>query len=194
MAVVRALDPRDDPPTRERILEVALELFAAKGYDATATREITGRLGISPGAFYYHFPTKDHCLSALVEPYLEEVEALIAEQPTPLTTPDEARTLLSAYQGLLLRRREVAVFLDREPTLAAHPELGDRLRAVADDLRGLLAGPDPTEVDHIRAAAALGAVRRPTLRLRETSRKRLAVAVDAALAALLAPTGPADPT
>lgn len=44
--------------TRERILEVALDLFNRKGYAETSMREIAAPLGISKAALYYHFPSK----------------------------------------------------------------------------------------------------------------------------------------
>ena len=44
--------------TRERILEVALDLFNRKGYAETSMREIAAPLGISKAALYYHFPGK----------------------------------------------------------------------------------------------------------------------------------------
>jgi AcrR family transcriptional regulator len=44
--------------TRDRILEVALDLFNRKGYAETSMREIAAPLRISKAALYYHFPSK----------------------------------------------------------------------------------------------------------------------------------------
>ena len=60
--------------TRQRILDVASELFAEQGYDATSLREIADRLGFTKAALYYHFQSKDEILKALVEPAYELVE------------------------------------------------------------------------------------------------------------------------
>ncbi len=43
---------------RERILDVALELFTEQGYEKTSLREIADRLGVTKAALYYHFPSK----------------------------------------------------------------------------------------------------------------------------------------
>ena len=51
--------------TRERILDVALDLFIEKGYDKTSLREIAEQLGFTKAALYYHFATKDDILMAL---------------------------------------------------------------------------------------------------------------------------------
>ena len=41
--------------TRERILDIALELFTERGYDKTSLRQIAEQLGFSKAAIYYHF-------------------------------------------------------------------------------------------------------------------------------------------
>lgn len=51
--------------TRERILDVALELFTEQGYDKTSLREIADRLGVTKAALYYHFERKEDILFAL---------------------------------------------------------------------------------------------------------------------------------
>lgn len=45
--------------TRAKILRSSLELFVEKGIAATTTREISARAGISEGAIYRHFESKD---------------------------------------------------------------------------------------------------------------------------------------
>jgi AcrR family transcriptional regulator len=51
--------------TRERILDVSLDLFIEKGYDKTSLREIAEQLGVTKAALYYHFPSKQDILLAL---------------------------------------------------------------------------------------------------------------------------------
>src|SRR5580704_437683 len=51
--------------TRERILDIALELFTTQGYDKTSLRQIAERMGFSKAAIYYHFASKDDILRAL---------------------------------------------------------------------------------------------------------------------------------
>ena len=54
-----------DRGTRERILDVALDLFIEEGYDKTSLREIAERMGFSKAALYYHFPSKADILMGL---------------------------------------------------------------------------------------------------------------------------------
>ncbi|MCJ7737907.1 MAG: TetR/AcrR family transcriptional regulator [Anaerolineae bacterium] len=44
--------------TQTSILDAAAAAFAEQGYDATGVAEICKRAGVSKGAFYYHFESK----------------------------------------------------------------------------------------------------------------------------------------
>jgi AcrR family transcriptional regulator len=61
--------------TRNHILEAATHLFAKTGYDATGVAEICQAAGVSKGAFYHHFPTKQAVFMALLNSYLNGIEA-----------------------------------------------------------------------------------------------------------------------
>ena len=58
-------DAEGEKNTRERILDIALDLFTEQGYDKTSLREIAERLGFSKAAVYYHFASKGDILLAL---------------------------------------------------------------------------------------------------------------------------------
>src|SRR4029434_8120832 len=68
----------DTPGTRERIQEVALELFTEHGYEATSLREIAERLGVTKAALYYHFKTKDDIVTSFMEDRAAAVEEIVA--------------------------------------------------------------------------------------------------------------------
>jgi AcrR family transcriptional regulator len=72
-----ARKPRSDAQrNRERILEVAKQVFTRRGADASMD-EIAKRAKIGPGTLYRHFPTRDNLLE---EVYITEVEKLAAAQ------------------------------------------------------------------------------------------------------------------
>jgi AcrR family transcriptional regulator len=56
--------------TRARILDIALQSFRERGFDATTMREIASSAGLALGAAYYYFPGKD----AIIQAYYEEVQ------------------------------------------------------------------------------------------------------------------------
>ena len=69
--------PRSDAQrNRERILEVAKQVFTRRGIGASMD-EIAKRAEIGPGTLYRHFPTRDELLATV---YITEVEKLAAAQ------------------------------------------------------------------------------------------------------------------
>ena len=69
---------------RAELIAVARALFFEKGYEATSVDEIISRAGLSKGAFYYYFPSKEAALEALAEQMaLEaaaETQAIVADE------------------------------------------------------------------------------------------------------------------
>ncbi len=64
--------------TRARILEAAFQSFAREGYDATGVAEICAAAGVSKGAFYHHFPTKQAVFLTLLEDWLQGIDRELA--------------------------------------------------------------------------------------------------------------------
>ena len=60
--------------TRQRILDVAVDLFIEQGYAGTSVRDISERLGMTKGSLYYHFASKEDVLNALVTPLMEDLD------------------------------------------------------------------------------------------------------------------------
>lgn len=56
---------------KQLIMEKALELFSEQGFEATSVQQITERCGISKGAFYLSFKTKDELVISMVDYYLQ---------------------------------------------------------------------------------------------------------------------------
>lgn len=50
--------------SKKAILDAAREIATEKGYDGTSVREICSRAGLSIGAFYHHFSSKDDVLNS----------------------------------------------------------------------------------------------------------------------------------
>jgi len=48
--------------TKDKILEVALNLFIAQGFDATPTSQISKEASVSTGTLFYYFPNKNSIL------------------------------------------------------------------------------------------------------------------------------------
>jgi AcrR family transcriptional regulator len=60
--------------TRVRILDAAVKRFAFAGYDAASVDDICAEAGVSKGAFYHHFPTKQAVFLALMQDWLAMID------------------------------------------------------------------------------------------------------------------------
>ena len=65
--------------TRQRILDIAVDLFIEQGYAGTSVRDISERLGMTKGSLYYHFASKEEVLNALVAPLLEDLDQFVLD-------------------------------------------------------------------------------------------------------------------
>lgn len=84
-------------------MERALELFAENGFEATSVQQITERCGISKGAFYLSFKSKDELILSLIDHFMSEVIANIersvnTNQPTEDLLHNYYFTFFSALQ------------------------------------------------------------------------------------------------
>lgn len=70
---------RDGAKTRERILDEAERLVLDQGLAATSIDDVLGAAGTSKGAFFHHFPSKNHLARAIVERYAEGDIAFLEE-------------------------------------------------------------------------------------------------------------------
>ena len=61
---------QDDNPTKLKILNCAITLFAAKGFTETSMREIALDVGIKTASLYYYFPSKNALLKYVLDDYV----------------------------------------------------------------------------------------------------------------------------
>ncbi len=156
---------RRSEATRERILDVALELFNQRGYEGTSLREIAERLGITKAALYYHFKSKGEILlalhlrlHALGRVVLEQVD--LADDPTIAAAwPD----LIQTFIAWVLDNRELVLVHTRNQRAFeqvardsphAHAENDD----VEQRFRRILSSRDIPLEQRVRMAASVGAV------------------------------------
>jgi AcrR family transcriptional regulator len=147
--------------TRDRILDVALDLFIAQGFDGTSLRQIAARLGVTKAALYYHFSSKDDILMAL-HMRLHEFgrEALVAMGDRPMDI-ETWGVLLDALVDQMLAQRNI--FLLHQRNQAAMEKLHskdhmDKHDDIQARLLTLMADPRVPLRDRVRMAASIGVV------------------------------------
>ena len=161
------LPPAADTPaaakadTRERILDVALDLFTRQGFDGTSLRQIAEELGLTKAALYYHFESKDDILLALhmrLHEFGREALVKMEAGDGPVTLQqwgellDEIVDATLAQRPLFLmheRNQAALEKLHREEHDAEHEDLQNQFRLVLADTR------IPIE-DRVRMSASFG--------------------------------------
>ena len=64
--------------TKERILQLSLQLFNERGERSVTTNHIAAELNMSPGNLYYHFRNKSEIIKQLMEQYQGETLQMLA--------------------------------------------------------------------------------------------------------------------
>jgi TetR/AcrR family transcriptional regulator, transcriptional repressor for nem operon len=66
---------------RQKLLDAALALIREKGYAATSLEDLCARAGVTKGAFFHHFKSKDALAVAAANYWSEKTDALFAAAP-----------------------------------------------------------------------------------------------------------------
>jgi len=72
--------------TRSHILEASVKLFSVNGYNKASVDDICEQAGVSKGAFYHHFKTKQDVFLALLDGWLQTIDQAIEaanDKPVP---------------------------------------------------------------------------------------------------------------
>lgn len=75
--------------TRGLLLDLARDLFASEGYANTATEEIVRRAGVTRGALYHHFGSKEGLFLAVLEDVQRDIAVRVAEAAATCSDPWE---------------------------------------------------------------------------------------------------------
>jgi AcrR family transcriptional regulator len=90
------------PPVARGLLTSAVSCFASKGFNATTTRDITAGVGLSPGALYVHFPSKEEMLHAIVRVGHQRVLEAMTVPPAGITNHDPASVVAELVRRFVI--------------------------------------------------------------------------------------------
>lgn len=74
---------------RVRILQVATNLFARRGFAAVSLRDIAAAVGVTKAALYYHFPSKDELYWEVLRDLMDRMAAVIQDEARSSRPTDE---------------------------------------------------------------------------------------------------------
>jgi AcrR family transcriptional regulator len=163
----RSVQDRSNPngSTRERILDIALQLFTEQGYEATSLRDIAERLGTTKAALYYHFARKEDILLELhLRLHALGREALdrLGELPDGPQRADAWPGLLDDFIDQVVTNRELVLLHQRNHGALDQLQYNERHQAENDDIeqqfRRILQSPDIPLERRVRMACSISAV------------------------------------
>jgi AcrR family transcriptional regulator len=146
MRIVKSPEDR-----RAEILDGAVALFLARGFDQTTVDDLVASLGISKGLVFYYFHSKEDLITAVTDrlaaEFAEPIVALFRSegdigqtlalllrqwQELALTFRERFRTLAGSHQARLIGHFRYAVFKRIAPHLAALTDRGIAAGAIAN--------------------------------------------------------------
>jgi TetR/AcrR family transcriptional repressor of nem operon len=77
----RSIEPSSSGGARSKLLDAAFAIIREKGYAATSVDELCAKAGVTKGAFFHHFPSKDSLAVVAVNYWSELDSALFAAAP-----------------------------------------------------------------------------------------------------------------
>ncbi|MFJ2201990.1 TetR/AcrR family transcriptional regulator [Streptomyces violaceusniger] len=141
--------------TRQRIQDVALELFAEQGYEKTSLREIAEHLEVTKAALYYHFKTKEDIVLSLFQDLGRPLDELIAwgeQQPRSLETKQE---LLRRYSAALDIAEPLMRFMQENQATVRELSIGQICKNRMLAMSAMIRDPEAPMVDQVRSVIAL---------------------------------------
>jgi len=98
--------------TRSKILTSAIKLFSNRGYNAASVDDICTEAGISKGAFYHHFKSKQDLFLALLDVWLQTIDNAI-EASKDKTVPETFMQITEAFPYIFATANEgLPMFLE----------------------------------------------------------------------------------
>ncbi|WP_042352570.1 TetR/AcrR family transcriptional regulator [Bacillus massiliigorillae] len=110
------------------IIKSAIKLFAAKGYSSTSISEIVAESGISKGAFYLYFKSKDALLLAIFQHYSEQLEnKMLFYENKDLPSREKFIKQLQSVLESVIANKEFMIMQTREQAIPLNERIKEEL-------------------------------------------------------------------
>ncbi len=164
-----AVRPRN---RKQLIVEAAGRVFSERGYHAASMEEIAANVGITAAALYRHFPNKYALFAECANVMVDRLVAAVDEVPRGAALTD----LLAAITRVTVTHRATggvyrweARYLERPDRQVVRKKFAHVVRRVVDVVRRAHPLPD----EHLRTAAALGAIGSITMHHTSIAQRRV---------------------
>ncbi|MGN0127346.1 TetR/AcrR family transcriptional regulator [Glutamicibacter soli] len=138
--------------SREKILDVATDLFVEHGYAGTPLSAIAAQLDFTKAALYYHFKSKVDILSGILSPLLDAIDELLERAPERFPDAQQRWEFLYTYsQVLLSHSRAVEVLAINSSNTWLPDEIKERIEYHRRRTMELAMLPDMSDEDQVKA-------------------------------------------
>ena len=111
--------------SRQRFIEAAVRLFSRHSFAGTSLQMIADEVGVTKSAVHHHFRTREELITAVVEPLIEEMRAVVEAAEAQKGRQARAERMLTGFVDIVVRNRAVV------PLLAGDPGTIETMRANA---------------------------------------------------------------
>src|SRR5437870_4230632 len=95
---------------RNRVFEVAAEVFHRKGYDNTSMSDVAAAAGLTKAGLYHHISSKESLLYTVLDYGLDLTEAYVIKPLEDISDPlDRLKTMIDLHLRLVLEERNLEV-------------------------------------------------------------------------------------
>ncbi|MCE4050195.1 MULTISPECIES: TetR/AcrR family transcriptional regulator [Bacillaceae] len=120
----------------KKIIDSALKLFAQKGYSSTSIQEIANDCGISKGAFYIYFKSKDSLLFAILDYYYKELVQLFDSiRLEDITAKEKLVEQTAAFFEHALKHKDFIIMQTREQAIPLNDSIKHLIMQMQTDIR-----------------------------------------------------------
>ena len=144
--------------TRQRLIDVAVDLFTRHSFAGTSLQMIADEMGFTKAAIYYHFRTREELLAAVVEPIFERLREVIATAGAQRSVAARADHMLRGYAALAVANRALVSVLACDPSVTTLLREQPTWSALITRQLALLAGDDSGQAGLIKATVALAGI------------------------------------
>ncbi|MEZ0359605.1 TetR/AcrR family transcriptional regulator [Mycobacterium sp. SA01] len=119
MSAVAAATPDSTaaPDTRQRLIDAAIALFIRHSFAGTSLQMIADELGFTKAAIYHHFRTREQLLTAILEPIIGKLSAVVDDAEKQRGVQARAERMLNGYARLAVQNPMLVSVLASDPSV-----------------------------------------------------------------------------
>lgn len=144
--------------TRQKLIDAAIELFRRHSVAGASLQMISDELGLTKSAIYHHFRTRDELLTAIMEPVIGELAALVETAEAQRGSRAQAESMLTGYISLAVAHRDLFPIFTGDPGVADLLRQQPQSAALVKRQADLLAGAEPGVGGQVRAAVVMAGI------------------------------------